>query len=66
MGVSCVLTTAHAFIMFDVQAGPGVREFADGIFLYTTRIPGDMGGGPTFVYEVRANGARALHDQTRG
>lgn len=52
--------------MFNVQARPGVREIADGVYLYTTRIPGDIGGGPTFVYEVRANGVRALHGHTRG
>lgn len=31
---------------------PGVREIAEGIYLYTTRLCSGDGGAPTFVYEV--------------
>lgn len=38
-------------------ARPGVREIADGIFLYTTRVANiTAAGGPMFVYEVSATG----------
>lgn len=37
-------------------ARPGVREVADGIFLYTTRVTHPGADGPTFVYEVSAEG----------
>lgn len=51
-------------------ARPGVREVADGIFLYTTRVQGAnnaaavaaaAAGGPTFVYEVGATGYATIY-----
>lgn len=56
--------TARAFVCgwlhaWNVPQQPGVKEIANGIFLYTTRVDSsttqdgyDSIGRPTFVYEV--------------